>query len=349
MGNVVSSDAENIVGGHGFSFEKVFKLHQFKYNTLKLNKCVTIAVGLTTIHECVIMANDANLDETLQSYINYCVTQITKTNRFNGYDALAYYGPIDMSAIEFFRQIIELIAKQNNEKKIVIILHTGGGSVETVEKFVEITRNFYNHVDFLIPEYAMSAGTIWSMSGDNIIMNYASSLGPIDPQVKNNNGQWIPALGYLDKFNELIEKSANDTLTRAEMMMLSNLDLAELQRYKQAAQLSEDLLKKWLVSYKFKNWTKHQTTPDLKGKKVTKAQKQRRAEEIAKCLNDTNTWRSHSRFIGIKTLQEQLRLKIEDYSNNTEVMDKVGTVHKLILQFQQKTNAPISIFWSISS
>lgn len=33
-----------------------------------------------------------------------------------------------------------------------------------------------------------------------------SVLGPIDPQVKNKEGNFVPALGYLDKVNELIEK-----------------------------------------------------------------------------------------------------------------------------------------------
>jgi len=52
-------------------------------------------------------------------------------------------------------------------------------------------------VDFLIPSHAMSAGTILAMSGDAIHMDYYSVLGPIDPQVENQEGRLIPALGYL--------------------------------------------------------------------------------------------------------------------------------------------------------
>ena len=61
---------------------------------------------------------------------------------------------------------------------------------------VEITRYFYNEVYFVILDQAMSAGTIWAMSGDKIYMNYASSLGPIDPQVATPEGRWVPALGF---------------------------------------------------------------------------------------------------------------------------------------------------------
>ena len=56
-------------------------------------------------------------------------------------------------------------------------------------------------------------------------MDYSSSLGPIDPQVFNGK-EWVPALGYLDKVNEMIEKAKNNMLTNAEFLVLQSLDLA---------------------------------------------------------------------------------------------------------------------------
>ena len=168
-------------------------------------------------------------------------------------------------------------------------------------------------------------------------MNYASSLGPIDPQVRNNNGKWIPALGYLEKFNEFIEKSRDNQLTNAELLLLNNLDLAELERYQQAANLSVDLLKQWLFTYKFKDWTEHKTNPERQGEIVTDEEKRERARTIAVDLNNTSKWRSHNRFISMKTLQEDLRLLIEDYSNDAQMMYLIDKIHTLILQFLQKT------------
>lgn len=310
-----------------------------------------------------------NLDAALEGFIKFNLREITQHDTFKEHDVLAYYGSIDMGAIEIFRLTVEMLIsidenakknitkikeqnrdelqnnnlKEREKRKLAIILHTGGGSVETVEKFVEISRHFYDRVDFIIPEYAMSAGTIWCMSGDSITMNYAASLGPIDPQVKSANGKWIPALGYLDKLEELIKKSADGTLTQAEMVMMSSLDLAELQRYRQAAELSKDLLKKWLVAYKFKDWDTHQATQGKIGKIVTDEEKTERADEIAKCLNDIGIWRSHSRFIGIKTLKEKLKLKIDDYSEDAKLAEAINQIHKLILQFQQKISSPMVI------
>ena len=91
------------------------------------------------------------------------------------------------------------------------------------------------------------------MSGDEIWMDYFSVLGPIDPQVQNKDGRFVPALGYLDKVNELIEKAKNNTLTNAEFLILRDFDLAELRHYEQAKELTITLLKRWLAKYKFKN------------------------------------------------------------------------------------------------
>jgi len=53
-----------------------------------------------------------------------------------------------------------------------------------------------------------------------------------------------------------------------------------LRGYEQAKSLTIELLKKWLVKYKFKNWDTHKTNPDLIGQPVTLEQKEQRAKEI---------------------------------------------------------------------
>ncbi len=107
----------------------------------------------------------------------------------------------------------------------------------------------------------MSAGTVLVMSGDSIYMDYSSALGPIDPQIQRAGGNaLVPALGYLEQYDRLIKKSANGTLTSAELAyLIDKFDPAELYYYEQARELSIALLKEWLVKYKFKNWTTTQT------------------------------------------------------------------------------------------
>ena len=176
-------------------------------------------------------------------------------------DIFTYYGLIiDGNEVPILKIIEQLADPKTKRKRLFIILTTGGGSAIAVERYVNMVRHHYEEVNFIIPDYAYSAGTIFCMSGDEIHMDYYSVLGPIDPQVQNKEGKLVAALGYLDKVNELIEKSQNDTLSNAEFIILKDFDLAELRQYEQAKELTIDLLKKWLVKYKFKNWTKHQTT-----------------------------------------------------------------------------------------
>lgn len=218
-------------------------------------------------------------------------------------DVVLFHGPIFPSVEKRFREFIEDLRKENpNQSRVAIILNTPGGSAETVEKLVEIIRYHYNEVIFIIPDEAMSAGTIFALSGDFIYMDYTSSLGPIDPQV-NNGKDWVPALGYLDQVEKMIAKSAAGILTDAELVILQNLDLAMLSRFEQAKNLTITLLKKWLVEYKFKDWKVHGTNPEKIGQEVTEDEKQQRAQEIALLLSDNKIWHSHGRKIGVRTVQ----------------------------------------------
>lgn len=232
-------------------------------------------------------------------------------------DVLCYSGPIIDGNENIFLDIIEELANSPDKRDcLMVVLTTTGGSAMAVERYVNIIRKHYEKVSFVVPDYAYSAGTIFCMSGDEIWMDYFSVLGPIDPQVKNKEGKFVPALGYLDKVNSLIDKAKNGSLTNAEFLILKDFDLAELRAYEQAKELTITLLKKWLVKYKFKNWNKH-----ANGNPVTLQEKEKRAEEIADKLGDNNIWKSHGRPICIEEL-ENLKLKIEDYSDQ-ETLRKV--------------------------
>ncbi len=68
-----------------------------------------------------------------------------------------------------------------SEKKLDIFIATPGGSAEQVNLFVEALRPRFDAVDFLVPYKAMSAGTLWALSGDRIWMDDRAFLGPLDP------------------------------------------------------------------------------------------------------------------------------------------------------------------------
>lgn len=246
-------------------------------------------------------------------------------------DVLSYYGPI-MSGVEsiFLRAVEGLTVGKDEqcERVLYIILTTLGGSAEAVERCVNIVRHHYDEVNFIVPNYAYSAGTIFCMSGDRIFMDYYSVLGPIDPQVESKGETMVPALGYLDKINELLEKSRAGILTDAEFLILKDFDLAELRSYEQAKELTIDQLKKWLVKYKFKKWDKHKN-----GKTVTQREKVKTAEKIAKILSDTKIWKTHGRPIDIVSLEKDVGLEIDDFGKKKDLRDAIRIYDTFAVDF----------------
>lgn len=257
-------------------------------------------------------------------------------------DILTYYGAFDGGENILLRIIEELTADEDKKDKIYIILTTGGGSATVVERLVNILRHHYQEVNFIVPDFAYSAGTIFCMSGDNILMDYFSVLGPIDPQVRNKENKMVPALGYLDKINELIEKAQNNELSNAEFIILKDFDLAELRSYQQAKDLTIDLLEKWLVKYKFKNWSEHRTDPDKLGQAVTEDEKIQRAKEIGDALSDNKIWKFHGRPINIEALK-LLRLEIDDYSNLPERRKLIRDYYELVSDYVTSKNYGIFV------
>lgn len=279
-------------------------------------------------------------DSTIHSILN---ERLNKLEEHFDSDVIFYYAPIADSLVKPFRDIIEnLVNDGKSHEKLSIILNTPGGSVEAVEKLVNIVRHHYKEINFIVPDAAYSAGTIFCMSGDNIFMDYSSSLGPIDPQVEiygpNGQPQWVPALGYLDKVNELIEKSRCGNLTNAELVLLQKQDIAMLRRYEQAKELTIALLKNWLVNYKFKNWNIHSSNSNKSGEAVTDEEKIARAEFIATELSNNSKWHSHGRSINIDTLKTVLKLKIEDYSYEKDKTELIRGYNELITEYINKNN-----------
>lgn len=271
------------------------------------------------------------LDETIKTNVTNNLKHLEA--HIEG-DVAFFYGPIESGVVRHFRDFIEKMASVStfNPRRLVFLINTPGGSAEVAEKMVEIIRHHYAEVWFVVPDFALSAGTILCMSGDRIYMDYSSSLGPIDPQVWNGK-EWVPALGYLDKVEQLLEKAAKGTLSNAEFLVLQNQDLALLSRYEQARDLTVTLLKKWLVEFKFRDWTIHGSDLEKKGQPVTKDEKEKRAAEIAVRLGDNKFWHSHGRMIGPGTLATVLRLRINDYSNDNALRSLIRSYNDLLTQY----------------
>ena len=276
--------------------------------------------------------NPHNLDHTILHHINekaLALEEILKA------DVVSYFGQIHPGVFREFRNFIEEVKTNSTrtDETIAVVLRTAGGSAETSERLVDVLRQHYENLFFVVPDMAMSAGTILCMAGDKIYMDYSSTLGPIDPQVMASDGSgYIAALGILDRVNAIINKPQ---LSAADVIFLRGQDLGKLARFEQARDLSVELLKNWLVKYKFKDWNVHRTTNP--GTPVTDEEKQERAEEIAKALSDNKIWHSHGRALTISKLK-QLRLEIDDYSADEQLRGAIRSYNDLLTAYADRSD-----------
>jgi hypothetical protein len=257
-------------------------------------------------------------------------------------DVFFVKAPMQPPVDDLVRVEIEGLKERSGRKrdKLVVLVETNGGYAETVERIVSVFRRHYSLVEFIIPNYAYSAGTLLVLSGDEIYMDYYSVLGPIDPQYQADGGEPVPGMGYLAKFQELLEKinssakhGSEDNSTAELAFLVKKFDPAKLFHIEQSIKHGKSLLRDWLPRYKFKDWNK----TDGRGHDVSDEDRRARAEEIAEVLGDAKRWHSHGRGISIRELaSDEIKLKIENFEDNPKLNMAVRHYHGLFTDYMQK-------------
>ena len=253
-----------------------------------------------------------------EAYLQQSLQGIEKhTNK----DVILISGILDVTLSVNVRLALEHMSS-GRRAVLLVILHTPGGYIEAVKTIVQTLRNFYSEVHFLVPIMAMSAGTVLVMSGDEIYMDYFSYLGPIDPQIERG-GRPVSALSYLRQYEKMKQQS---NLSMAEHQLLEKLDLAELEDIKLRVDLSVELITEWLSTYKFKDWEKADDD------------KKKRAKEIAAKLNNQDKWFVHSHGIHKDVLENDLKLKINDYGEDPILKNLLWRYFQPVIEVQQSRN-----------
>lgn len=89
----------------------------------------------------------------------------------------------------------------DRNKGLDLVLHTPGGDLAATEAIVHYLLScFHNDVVAIVPQLAMSAGTMIACACKEVIMGRQSSLGPTDPQLGG-----VAAGGVLEEFDRAVE------------------------------------------------------------------------------------------------------------------------------------------------
>jgi ClpP class serine protease len=79
--------------------------------------------------------------------------------------------------------VLRAIRATPDDRPIDLLLHTPGGLVLASEQIAYALREHPATVTVLVPHYAMSGGTLLALAADEILMDPAAVLGPVDPQL----------------------------------------------------------------------------------------------------------------------------------------------------------------------
>ena len=85
--------------------------------------------------------------------------------------------------IEDSEAVLRVIRLTDDATPIDLVLHTPGGLVLASEQIAYALKSHPAKVTVIVPHYAMSGGTLLALAADEILMDAAAVLGPVDPQL----------------------------------------------------------------------------------------------------------------------------------------------------------------------
>lgn len=249
-----------------------------------------------------------NFDELRHKYIN-------KLSQKTGRNVISYYSgwlkqnrdqniDINDSDITGFMNAIKGL---DCSKGLDLILHTPGGNPTATEGIVKyLHTKFNNDIRVIVPQMAMSAGTMLACSAKEIMMGKHSCLGPIDPQYGG-----IPAYNIIQEFNDAKANLEDDPNSKEYWkIQLAKYPTAFYYSVIDAIQLSGNLTGEWLLNNMFA-----EEKADVAKKKVSK---------ILKILNNNN--KSHSRHFSFQDCVN-MGLTVTALENDQELQDLVLSIH----------------------
>jgi hypothetical protein len=189
-----------------------------------------------------------------------------------------------------------------------LILHSPGGEVTAAASLVQYTRKKFTDVRVIVPQAAMSAATMWSLSANCIVMGKHSQLGPIDPQLPLGQNM-VPAAALIRQFETAKRECVKDP-------RVLSVWLPTLQQYypglleicTEAIKLGRNLVTKWLTEYMFSGQENAAT----------------HGEEVARYFSDEHGVHS----LGIdRDAAKAKQLEITDLESCDDFQDAVLSVH----------------------
>lgn len=264
------------------------------------------------------------LDVTRRKYIKE-LSDYTNRNTIIYYSAFLQKQSLVSRGVDFSindndkNGFMTVVNKLDKSKGLDLLLHTPGGNVSATESIVHYLKKvFGNDIRAIVPQIAMSAGTMIACSCKSVVMGKQSNLGPIDPQFRG-----IPAHGIVEEFERIMDEVKKDNqkiiVWREILRSYSPTLIGECEK---AIEWSETMVSNWLKENMFHN----------------DKDKEAKADKIIKHLGSHKETLSHSKHLHIDDL-ESFGLKIEKMEDDQKLQDKILSVHHATIISITQTNA----------
>ncbi|TWS21802.1 S49 family peptidase [Tsukamurella sputi] len=207
----------------------------------------------------------------------------------------------------------------DRSKGLDLFLHTPGGDVAATESLVDYLRAMFGtDIRAIVPQLAMSAGTMISLACREVVMGKHSSLGPIDPQLGGT-----PAHGIVEEFKQAKREISDDPTTIPVWQpIIAKYSPTLVGECEKAIDWANKMVKSWLVSGMFEGLSDGAD----------------RADSILAELADHSLTLSHSRHISAERARE-LGVEVVSLEDDQELQEAVLTVHHACVQTLTATPA----------
>lgn len=226
-------------------------------------------------------------------------------------DWLAGSTPLSSITLEDMQAMME-VCRGLQGPDLDLIIHSPGGSAEATASIVKYLRKKFDRIRVHVPLAAMSAGTMWALAGDVIVMGKHSQLGPIDPQFfRPTEQRYAPARAIIEQFERAKRESAeNPAVLGAWYPILQQYGTSLIEECENAEKLAKDLVAEWLAAYMFRD---------------DKESGPQRAADVAAFFGDYSIHRSHGLGIDREKARAQ-GLVIENLEDDQQLQDTVLSV-----------------------
>lgn len=199
-----------------------------------------------------------------------------------------------------------------------LILHTPGGDIAATESIVDYLRDVFNgDVRAIVPQIAMSAGTMIACACKEIVMGNHSNLGPIDPQVHG-----LPAQSIIEEFNYAASQIVSDpNYAHVWRPIIEKYHPTLLTSCVHAMSWSREMVTRWLETGMFKE----------------SGHAKEMATNVTNVIADHANQKTHSRHISRDELK-RLGLVIADLESDKLFQDFVLSIHHCFIHVMSSKN-----------